>query len=139
MTQAGISVETSALAERLMQLEAAETVHSEEEIRSTCIVCEKLRHPLSALVGSVGFSSLLGRALTLAKREVHLLSGVQIRADGTIDGLEGEAVQGNATLIAFLLTLLITFIGQPLTMRLLHDVWPNLSISEATSQEGNPN
>lgn len=139
MTQAEISTETRALAERLMQMEAAEAVHSQEESRSTCLVCEKLRHPLSALVGSAGFSALLGRALTLAKREAPILGGVQIRADGTIQGLEGEAVQGNAILITILLTLLITFIGQPLTMRLLHDAWPNLSVSETASQEGNPN
>ena len=38
----------------------------------------------------------------------------------------GEAVPSGAVLIAHLIGLMITFIGEALTLRLLHDVWINL-------------
>jgi hypothetical protein len=77
-------------------------------------VCDKLRHPFATLVGIAGFSSLLARALTLAKREAPDLGGCEIKSDGSLEGLNGEAAQSGAVLIAHLIGLMITFIGESL-------------------------
>lgn len=100
-------------------------------------VSEKLRRPLSTLAGTAGFSSLLARALTLAKQEAPTLRAVQVKPDGSLDYL--SELQNHvdsdeaAALIAQLLGLLFTFIGEGLTLRLMHDVWPDLSFGQAKS------
>ncbi len=120
------------LAERLVAFESAAADVSKEDEFATCRVCEKLRRPLSTLTGTAGFASLLTRALTLAKREAPALSAVQVESDGSIKNLEGEAGKATSVLIAHLLGLLTTFIGESLVMQLLHDVWPDLLVSEST-------
>jgi hypothetical protein len=75
----------------------------------------------------------LARALTLAKREASGLNAVQVRADGSLEGLEGEAAKAGPILIAYVLNLLITFIGEALLLRLLHDVWPDFPSSDLAS------
>lgn len=80
---------TRELARRLVALEAVRdeppVAGGSEAVR----VCEKLRLPLSKLVGVAGFRSLLSRALAIAKAEVPLLIAVQVRADGSLEGLDG--------------------------------------------------
>jgi hypothetical protein len=101
-------------------------------------VCEKLRRPLSTLAGSAGFRSLLGRALVLARADVPWLRGIQVRPDGTLQyppPLEAqldtaEAAEGGAALVKQLINLLVTFIGEPLTLRLVLDVWPNAALKD---------
>jgi hypothetical protein len=82
-----------------------------------------------------GFRSLLSRALALSTDEVHWLKAVHVTADGRLGGL-GELVgrlsqdkidQGGVVLIAQLLGLLLTFIGEALTSRLVQQAWPKLS------------
>jgi len=97
-------------------------------------VCEKLRGPLGKLMGVGGFRSLLARSLALAGAEVPWLGTLQIKADGSLEGLNESEVkldwsataEGEVVLVAQLLGLLVTFIGAGLTQRLLHDVWPEL-------------
>jgi hypothetical protein len=127
MSQSGIKSETRELAEQLVDFEARSQSVSTVDRLATCRVCEKLRRPLVILTGTAGFSSLLSRALTLAKRESPALSAVQVKPDGSLEGLEGEAAQAHPILVGYLLSLLITFIGETLTMRLLHDIWPELT------------
>jgi len=93
-------------------------------------VCDKLRRPITTLAGAAGFRSLLARALTLAKRESPVLNTWEVQADGSLLGLNGEAAQSGDVLIAHLIGLLITFVGESLTLRLLHDVWIDLPDSE---------
>ena len=102
-------------------------------------VCERLRSALSRFAGPDGFTSLLRRALTLARAEVPALRSVQLGTSGRIDGLE-EAVSGDKqaalALAGHLLDLLVTFIGEPLTLRLVRDGFPEIEaerndISEA--------
>jgi hypothetical protein len=38
-------------------------------------------------------------------------------------------------LVAQLLSLLVTFIGEPLTIRLVHDVWPDVPVDNPSSRE----
>jgi hypothetical protein len=100
------------------------------DTHAVCRVCDKLRRPLTTLAGAAGFRSLLARALTLAKQESPVLGAWEVKADGSLQGLNGEAAQSGAVLIAHLIGLMITFIGESLTLRLLHDVWLDLPGSE---------
>ena len=100
------------------------------DMHTVCRVCDKLRRPLTTLAGAAGFRSLLARALTLAKQESPALGAWEIRSDGSLEGVNGEAAQSGTVLIAHLIGLMITFIGVSLTLRLLHDVWLDLPDSE---------
>jgi hypothetical protein len=133
MNRTGVTAETRELAERLLAFEAAVHIRSGVDQDATCRVCEKLRRPLITLTGAAGFSSLLLRALTLARHEAPALSVVQVRPDGSMEGLEGAAANATPVLVAYLLSLLITFIGDTLTMRLLHDIWSELPDSTSTA------
>jgi hypothetical protein len=85
-------------------------------------------------VGVAGFRSLFSRALTLAKAEVPWLNAVKVRADGSLEGLgarntkqeRDEAERAGVVLLAQLLGLLDTFIGEALMLRLVRDTWPDL-------------
>lgn len=107
-------------------------------------VCEKLRGPLSKLMGVGGYGSLLARALVLAGTEIAWLCELKIGPDGSLLGLEEleaelasrPAAEGEVVLVGHLLGLLVTFIGPALTLQLLHDVWPKWTI-EVTAEEEN--
>ena len=72
----------------------------------------------------------MARALTLAKQESPVLGGWEVMSDGSLQGLNGEASQSGVVLVAQLIGLMITFIGESLTLRLLHDIWVDLPGSE---------
>ena len=119
------------LAQRLVAYEAAAGDSSDENTPAVFRVSEKLRGPLSTLAGATGFRMLLARALTLAKAHAPRISTVQVKLDGTLDGLselhnEDEAAEAGILLIAKLLGLLVVFIGEDLVLRLVLDVWPDL-------------
>ena len=93
-------------------------------------VYEKLRQHLCALVGVDGFRALASRALALAKSECSRLSAVQVTADGCLRGLgevESQTVtdedgEAGIVLIAELLGLFLTFLGEATTLRLIEDL-----------------
>ena len=104
-----------------------------EEMHAAFRVCGKLRSSLLTLVGAVGYRSLISRALTLAKKETPSLAKVQVKEDGSLEwtgaldleqGMDEDA-KGGVVLVAKLLGLLVTFIGQALTLRLVRDLWPD--------------
>lgn len=128
---------TRELAHRLLAYEEREVSPAVENIHAVSRVCDKLRRPFATLAGIAGFRSLLARALTLAKQESPELDRWQVKPDGSLEGMNGEAIQAGAVLIANLIGLMITFIGESLTRRLLHDVWPEVLNSEI-KLEGNP-
>ncbi len=137
MTKA--SPEIHDLARRLLVLESAPDNSPEGRVDVAVHVIAELRVRLVKLAGIHGFRSLLLRALTLAKLQVPSLSGVTVDKDGSLEGFDeidrsqdaGTAEPGGTLLVAHLLELLVTFIGTPLTMRLLRDKWPDASIDEA--------
>ena len=100
-------------------------------------VCEKLRAHLSTFLGNAGFRALLARALALAVAEVAWLRAMQVKADGSLEGLDeleaqvdpNEIFEGCVVLLAQLLGLLVAFIGEDLTLRLVREVWPQLSLN----------
>jgi hypothetical protein len=100
--------------------------------------CEKLRPHLATLMGSGGFHALLLRALALAKSEVAWLHAVHVKADGTLEAFHEfeaqvsaeEMTNGCVILLAELLGLLVAFIGEDLTLRMVRDVWPKQSFDD---------
>jgi hypothetical protein len=125
MNQLGVTSNMKQLAERLVAFEASAQNSSKDDAHATCRVCEKLRRPLTTLTGTAGFTSVLSRALTLAMREAPALRVVQVRPDGSMEGFSSETAEAHPILVAYLLNLLVTFIGEVLTMRLLTDIWPD--------------
>lgn len=129
------------LAQRLIAAEQGAVRDTAGGNRAGFRVCEKLRAPLCTFAGVAGFRSLLSRALALAKAEAPLLAGVLINADGSFQyspELEArwttpEAAKAGTTLADQLLGLLITFIGEALTLRLVQDVWPQTALKDPKS------
>ena len=103
-------------------------------------VCAKLGAVLSKLAGASGYRSLLSRALVLAQAYAPALKGVHAAPDGTLEGLAEakatmtieEFARGETALVVQLLSLLHTFIGEPLTRQLLKDAWPTIDLSSST-------
>lgn len=98
-------------------------------------VIEELRLRLIKLAGAEGFRSLLSRSLTLARAEAPCLNQVHVGANGTLEGFgdiedNQTAGQAGSVLVAHLLALLMTFIGESLTLRLVRESWPAASMSE---------
>ena len=100
-------------------------------------VVDKLRRPLIILAGAAVFRSLLSRALALAIDEVRWLRAVHVKADGSLECPaeiarlgQKEIAHAEAVLITQLLGLLLTFIGEALTLRLLLDVWPGAPVND---------
>ena len=130
------SPEIQELARRLIVFEAARANSSDAGADVAVLVIGELRMRLIKLAGVDGFRSLLSRALTLAKAEAPPLSTVQVQADGSVEGFDGieqgqeagAATQAGIVLVAHLLELLVTFIGEPLTLRLVRDKWPDASM-----------
>ena len=108
------------------------------------LVCEKLRPHLAKLAGNGGFHALLSRAFALANAEVPWLRTVHIKADGSLEGLEelhaqldrDELFDGGVVLVAQLLGLLVAFIGENLTLRLLREVWPRVPLDDLVFGNG---
>lgn len=134
-----VSPEIQDLARRLLAFEAPHDNSSDAEMGIAMQVIQELRKHLIRLAGVDGFRSLLSRALTLAKAEVPSLNMVQVDADGSLEGFDGieqsqeagTTGQAGIVLVAHLLELLVTFIGAPLTLRLVRDKWPEASIDGA--------
>ena len=121
------------LARRLL---AANQVASGSQVDEAVVLIEKLRITLTKLAGPEGFTSLLRRALALARAEVPSLQNVKIGEDGRLEGFEeivadqgtgGTGDEAAVAITAHLLGLLVTFIGEPLTLRLERAVWPDRS------------
>ncbi len=106
-------------------------------------VCESLRPHLAALMGKGGFQALLSRALAVAAAEMGCLRVVKVNADGNLEGWEKaegqpaeELTEAGVLLVAQLLGLLVAFIGDSLTLRLVREVWPKESLDDLNITPG---
>lgn len=132
------------LARRLLDFEESRESLTSAQVDVVVQVIEELRLRLVRLAGVVGFRSLLSRALTLAKAEAPSLKAARVNVDGSLEGFVGieqsqetaVAVHARTILVAHLLELLVTFIGEPLTLRLIRDRWPDASIDDAETKTG---
>src|ERR1039458_5809218 len=118
---------TRDLARSLVACEADASMTSLHTEPATVRVYERLRRQLGAPVGTDGFQALASRALALAKAESPRLSAVQVTANGGLRGLGEVESQTDADgeagiiLIAQLLGLFLTFLGEATTLRLIED------------------
>lgn len=139
------------LAQCLLTYEVIAGNASESVEAMTLRVYEKLRQSLGVFAGAAGFYSLASRALALARVEAPSLSTAQVSADGSLQGLgdfkpginideqrdgEDQAGDDGAILIARLLGLLLVFLGEALTLRLLRDAWPDAAFDDCNSRNG---
>jgi len=123
---------------RLIAYETRENKSSETKTPAAFHVSEKLRPHLMTVIGNTGFRALLSRALALANAEVPWLRAVHVKSDGSLEGLDEleaqvdpeEIFQGRVVLLAQLLGLLVAFVGEKLTLRLVREVWPKLSLND---------
>jgi hypothetical protein len=129
---------TRDLARSLVASETDASKTSQQTQPASVRVYERLRRQLGASVGADGFQTLASRALALAKSESSRLGAVQVKANGELRGL-GEAEsqtdtdkdgEAGITLIAQLLGLFLTFLGEATTLRLMEDL--RLQVDEAT-------
>ena len=124
------------IAKRLIVHEARGNKSSVMKVAADFSACEKMRPHLATLVGNGGYHALLSRALALAQAEVPWLRVVRVKAEGTLEGVEQHRAQlapdkffeGKVVLFVQLLGLLVAFIGEDLTLRLVRKVWPNVKL-----------
>ena len=130
-------------ASRLMAYETTGNQSSPAAFR----VCEKLRPQLANLMGNAGFHALLARALALANPHVPWLHAVRLKADGSLQGLdepqppvEPEKMdEGGVVLVSQLLSLLVAFIGEDLTLRMVREVWHKVPPNDLNLAKGGKN
>jgi len=121
---------TRELARRLVACETKVSTKSLHTEPATVRVYERLRRQFRAPVGVDGFQTLASRALALARSESPQLSAVQIAANGGLRGLGevesqmdlDETDEAGIILIAQLLGLFLTFLGEATTLRLIEDL-----------------
>jgi len=131
-------------AKRLIECEERAKKPSAADPPPSFPVQDRLHSHLAALIGQGGFRALLWRARGLAVAELPWLSSVQIKADGSLE--EGDEhysqlepdkfLEGRVILLAQLLGLLETFIGESLTTLLVHEVWPEVPRDELDFSQG---
>jgi hypothetical protein len=88
------------------------------------------------LMGTAGFRAMLLRALGLAKADAPWLDKAHVSPNGSVEFTDEsdlpaseEAIrEGEIVLMAQLLGLMEVFIGEKLTLQIVHDVWPKLNL-----------
>jgi len=131
------------VARRLLTHEVGEGQDPEDLAKAAESACQKLYRQLAKLIGSAGFQALLLRAVSLAKAEFLFLKRVESEPEaGTcLKGLL-ESVQGRdpgvvkdslIAMFANFISLLVTFIGEDLALRLVRKTWPEVPFDDMGS------
>ena len=108
----------------------------------------RLRGRLASLIGQTGYTTLVARAVRLAQTEVPALERVTVDAlatgaEGGLQGVRefarasgdaGAAEAGLSAILAHVIGLLVTFIGEDLALRLIRDAWPKLQDGQAEAE-----
>lgn len=131
-------------AERIISYETRKNKSSGTKLLAVSVVSDNLRPHLATLMGNVGYHALFSRALTLTSAEIPWLRSMHVKADGSFQGLDeleakvdpDEIFEGCVVLLAQLLELLVAFIGEDLTLRLVHEAWPKLSLNDLDFGKG---
>ncbi len=118
------------LASRLIAAEAS--AGSGPDFHVATMVCSKLQLSLTRFAGADAFSALMRRSLALSRADIPALKDVKVGAEGCVEGLEriDGGLESGTTITANFLWLLVTFVGEPLAMRLVEDMWPGLLLSK---------
>jgi hypothetical protein len=108
---------------------------------------DRLRAQLSIRLGSAGYRALLVRAAALARTEHPWLATLQIDGEANLHGFAEAvrsqdmslAVDAGVLLIACLVGLLQTFIGEELTRSILNDALPKPPHPDSAGSKENNN
>jgi len=106
---------------------------------------EDLAGVLAPLIGQVGVDTLAARAVHLAQRDYpwlaitgqpHLAEAPFIRVNVSLEKQDPAlATEAAAAVLAIFTSQLVTFIGRPLTTRLMRQAWPG-GFSDASTGTG---
>ena len=131
------TAELRTAAGRILALEIVASKRGGTNQFAAIVVSERLGRVLSTLLGAAGFRELLARAVTLAKAEAPELKAVVVMLDGSLAGLslddelgKDELADGEVVLVAHILGLLVTFVGEALMLRLVNDAWPKAKLDD---------
>lgn len=140
-----VSPATKDLAQRLLRHESGGQLEAEAVAIAAERTLAQLRTRLNALLGRMGYLALFRRALRLAQGEYPLLDSLAISQEpgGNLLGLREFAIANDgdpaavasalAALVAHLFWLLVTFIGEGLTFRLIGEIWPDIAQGSGAS------
>lgn len=122
------------LARRIVEHEAGGSPDGAASVAAVERACQRLRDHLVDLLGSVGVSALLTRALHLAQRENPFLAGVAVNGEpgacftGLAESLaartDEEATAAAATVLTHVFDLLVVMLGEELGMKPIQKCWP---------------
>jgi CheY-like chemotaxis protein len=119
---------------RLLAYEAAAARASGTKGSAASRVLGQLRGPLRSLTGIGGYIPLVSRALVLAGAEVPWLRTLEIKADGSLEGLDvleadldsRTIIEGETILVSQFLGLVVVLVGAALTLPVLQTIWPTM-------------
>ena len=127
------------LAQRLLVHEAKNSPNPAKLAEALEVYCQHLHKRLDPLVGAGGFRALLDRALFLAKKEHPWLEGVEIQAypgcglkalnEAMAGRQPGEIRETLTIILANVIWLLVTFIGEDIVYGLIEEAWPGTKIA----------
>ena len=108
---------------------------------------DKLMPHLATLVGNLGCDALILRARALGNADVPWMAAISPKMQGSLDEFYeigsqlkiDEFSKGCLVLLSHLFDLLATFIGQDITLRLVREVWPELSLDDLVNAKGYKN
>jgi hypothetical protein len=127
-----------ALAQWLIRREMCDAGESPSETESARRACRKFGERLALLVTPAGSEALIARAIHVARtdfpvfdqqRTARTVEVLTQRLRASTNGVESSQARDDLSVVfATLVALVISFIGEDVTMRLLLDVWPELPV-----------
>jgi hypothetical protein len=126
------------LARHVLKQASGDDQSAERLVMATEDLFDRLFRRLGRIIGPEGFASLVSRALRLTARQFTFLANVTGEADAdgfALRGLNTSVVGRDSaevrlclvTLLATLIGLLITLVGEDLGLRLLGQAWPEFA------------
>jgi hypothetical protein len=138
------AVRRQQLVRRMLKRRTAQPADADAIAAVARAVYDDLARAAMTLIGRQGIHALAGRAWHLAQREQPGLIAAPepqatdepfARVVACLRRLApAAAAEAAVTVLSILIGLLVTFIGEPLTARLLHQAWPDVS-SGTTAEE----
>ena len=132
-------------AERLISIAEIGAKSSASKKPAALDIFELLRPSFVQIVGNLGLSAVLSRALRIASEKIVWLREVVVKPDGSLEGLgeleakvdRNEIAEGQGVLLAEFFRLLVELIGERLVLQLVQQAIPSLSKEDLYFREGN--
>ena len=132
-------------AERLISIGATQAATSASETPAVFSVFEVLRPSMVQVVGVLGFSAVLSRALAMAKTDSAWLRATHVEPDGRWGGLDklqttadaSDILESSTVLLAEFVGLLVDLIGERLVLQLVRQAMPDVARDDLYFGEGN--